>query len=61
MGQGINIATLSGLATFASAYVLVIMIEVAVNVVLLTILKVKPMSTLKRVMNPRLFVARTVF
>jgi len=34
VGQGINIATLSGLATFASAYVLVIMIEVAVNVVL---------------------------
>ena len=61
MGQGINIVTLSSLAIFASAYVPVIMIEVAVNVVLLTILKVKPMSALKLVMNPRLFLARTVF
>jgi len=34
MGQGINIVTLSSLAIFASAYVPVIMIEVAVNVVL---------------------------
>jgi hypothetical protein len=61
MGQGINISTLSSLATFASAYVPVIIIEVAVNVALLTIFKVKPMSALKSVMNPRLFIARTVY
>ena len=58
LGQGMSVATMQDVAKFATAYLIVIAIEVLVSVVLLSLFKASQSGIYRSVMNPRLFRAQ---